>query len=68
MTLSTSAVAVCCWRQLVKQPRVLYSDDGLRGEVSYQLDLFLREWLRYDFRHEDRPYHACLTQQGYAKC
>ena len=36
MTLSTSAVAVCCWRgfaQLVEQPRVLDGDDGLVGEV-----------------------------------
>ena len=36
MTLSTSAVAVCCcsdFAQLVEQPRVLDGDDGLGGEV-----------------------------------
>ena len=36
MTLSTSAVAVCCCKrfaQLVEQPRVLDGDDGLGGEV-----------------------------------
>ena len=47
MTLSTSAVAVCCCsnsvRQLVQQPRVLDGDDGLRGEVLHQLDLLVGE-------------------------
>ena len=36
MTLSTSAVAVCCCRrfaQLVEQPSILDGDDGLLGEV-----------------------------------
>ena len=47
MTLSTSAVAVCCCSdspQLVEQPRVLDGDDGLRGEVRHQLDLLVGEW------------------------
>ena len=42
MTLSTSAVAVCCCErlaQLIKQARVLDGDDGLSGEVSDELDL-----------------------------
>ena len=46
MTLSTSAVAVCCCRgfaQLVEQPCVLDGDDGLRGEVLDQLDLLVGE-------------------------
>ncbi len=46
MTLSTSAVAVCCCSdlaQLVEQPRVLDGDDGLRGEVLHQLDLLVGE-------------------------
>ena len=37
MTLSTSAVAVCCCSdsaQLVQQPCVLDGDDGLGGEMS----------------------------------
>ena len=46
MTCSTSAVAVCCCSdspQLVEQARVLDGDDGLGGEVLYQLDLLVGE-------------------------
>ena len=46
MTLSTSAVAVCCcerFAQLVEQPGVLDGDDGLVGEVREQLDLLVGE-------------------------
>ena len=46
MTLSTSAVAVCCCSdcaQLVEQPRVLDGDDGLAGEILDQLDLLVGE-------------------------
>ena len=46
MTLSTSAVAVCCCSdspQLVEQPRVLDGDDGLAGEARQQLDLLVGE-------------------------
>ena len=51
MTLSTSAVAVCCCSdsqiscaaQLVEQARVLDGDDGLSGEVRDQLDLLVGE-------------------------
>ena len=46
MTLSTSAVAVCCcsdFAQLVEQARVLDGDDGLGGEVLDQLDLLVGE-------------------------
>ena len=45
MTLSTSAVAVCCCKrslaQLVEQPRILDRDDGLSGKVRDQLNLFI---------------------------
>ena len=47
MTLSTSAVAVCCCSdlaQFTEQPRVLDRDDRLRGEVLHQLDLLIGEW------------------------
>ena len=47
ITLSTSAVAVCCCRdfaQLVEQPRILDGDDGLRGEILDQFDLLVGEW------------------------
>ena len=46
MTLSTSAVAVCCCsdsRSSLEQPRVLDGDDGLGGEVLNQLDLLVGE-------------------------
>ena len=46
MTLSTSAVAVCCCKrfaQFAEQPRVLDGDDGLRGEVRDQLNLLVGE-------------------------
>ena len=46
ITLSTSAVAVCCCSdssQLVEQARVLDGDDGLGGEVGHQLDLLVGE-------------------------
>ena len=46
MTLSTSAVAVCCSSdslQLVEQPRVFDRDDSLVGEVLHQLDLLVAE-------------------------
>ena len=46
MTLSTSAVAVCCcsdFAQLVEQAGVLDGDDGLGGEVRDQLDLLVGE-------------------------
>ena len=47
MTLSTSAVAVCCCRDFalfVEQPRVLDRDDGLSSEVLDQFDLLVGEW------------------------
>ena len=46
MTLSTSAVAVCCcsdFAELVEQAGVLDGDDGLGGEMLHQLDLFVGE-------------------------
>ena len=46
MTLSTSAVAVCCCKrfaQFVEQPGVLDGDDGLGGEGRDQLDLLVGE-------------------------
>ena len=62
MTLSTSAVAVCCCRdsreivgalaQLAKQPRVLDGDHGLLGEVLDQRDLLVGEGT--DLLPEDR--------------
>ena len=48
ITLSTSAVAVCCCSrsscaQLVEQAGVLDGDHGLAGEVRDQLDLLVGE-------------------------
>ena len=49
MTLSTSAVAVCCWSdpQLVEQPRVFDGDDRLTGEVLDQRNLLVTEWVHF---------------------
>ena len=53
MTLSTSAVAVCCCSDslrssvrclhLVEQPRILDGDDGLVGEGLQQFDVLVGE-------------------------
>ena len=48
MTLSTSAVAVCCWSefaQFAEQARVLDGDHRLTGETLEQFDLLFRERL-----------------------
>ena len=48
MTLSTSAVAVCCCRdfaQFVEQPRVLDGNDGLGSEVLDKIDLLIGKWV-----------------------
>ena len=50
-------MAVCCWRdfaQLVEQARVLYGDDGLRGEVLDQRDLFVGESTHLLAKNADR--------------
>ena len=55
ITLSMSAVAVCCCRdfaQLVEQARVLYGDDGLLSEVAQELDMLVAEW--FDLLAEDQ--------------
>ena len=47
MTLSTSAVAVCCCREFARnfaeETRVFDGDDGLRGEIFDQLNLSVSE-------------------------
>ena len=46
ITLSTSAVAVCCcsdFAQLVEQPGVLDGDDSLVSEVLNECDLLIGE-------------------------
>ena len=64
MTLSTSAVAVCCSAirrggvrlptQLVEQPRVLDGDHGLSGEVLHQLDLLVSKGANFLAEHGER--------------
>ena len=46
------ATRVVCAAQLVEQPRVLDSDDGLSGEVLHQLNLLVGEGA--DFLAEDK--------------
>ena len=58
MTLSTSAVAVCCCKrfaQLVEQARVLDRDDGLIGKILDQLDLLVGEGTDLLAVNRDRP-------------
>ena len=77
MTLSTSAVAVCCWKgfaQLVEQTGILDGDDGLIGEILYQCYLLVREGanlLAHDcesthqlivLQHRDREYCPIAAQ------
>ena len=69
MTLSTSAVAVCCWRafpQFLQQPRVLDRDDGLACETSDQFDLLVGE--RSDFLpvYDDRTDQIILLEHRHA--
>ena len=48
MTLSTSAVAVCCWKRLtqrVEQANILDGDHRLVCEGLHQLDLLIGERL-----------------------
>ena len=69
MTLSTSAVAVCCWRrfaQLVEQPRVLDGDDRLRSEVLDQLDLLIGEWPHFLAINEIAPTSSSSLSIGTA--
>ena len=61
MTLSTSAVAVCCCNdspQLVEQSKhVLDSDDGLGRKVLHKFDLFVGEGanlLTINSKHTDQ--------------
>jgi hypothetical protein len=41
--------------QLVEQARILYGDDGLRGEVGQQRDLLFRERLHLVAVNADDP-------------
>src|SRR5262249_43727702 len=64
----------CALAQLVEQPRVLDSDDGLGGEIRQQLDLLVSKRLNFLtreidssdqlilFEHRDRNYRPIATQ------
>ena len=70
MTLSTSAVAVCCCSdssQLVEQAGVLDGDDGLGGEVLDQLNLLVGEWPYLLAVDGDSADQLVLLQHGYSK-
>ena len=68
MTLSTSAVAVCCCReirgQFVEQPGVLNSDDGLGGEVLHKLDLLVGKGTNFLARQGERTDEFVLFKHG----
>ena len=70
MTLSTSAVAVCCcseFAQLVEQPGVLDGDDGLVGEVLHQLDLLVGERTNLLAIDADRADQLVLLEHRHGK-
>ena len=66
MTLSTSAVAVCCCSnsaQLVEQSRIFDSDDGLGGEVRDELDLLIGKGTNFLAKQGERTDQFVLFQQ-----
>ena len=67
MTLSTSAVAVCCCSdcaQFAEQPRVLDGDDSLGGEVLHQLDLLVGERTNLLAVNEIAPINSFSLSMG----
>src|SRR5712671_6571597 len=69
MTLSTSAVAVCCCRlaQFIKQTAILNGDHRLVGESLDQLNLLLGKWADYA---ADQNYYAdrsAVSEERYTK-
>ena len=70
MTLSTSAVAVCCcsrFAQLVEQSRVLDGDDGLGGEVRDQRDLLFGEGTNFLAVNDNAPISSFSFSIGTAE-
>ena len=70
MTLSTSAVAVCCrsrFAQLVEQPGVLDRDHRLIGKGGHQLDLVVGERLDLRLPQRNRAQRGALAQHGHDK-
>ena len=66
MTLSTSAVAVCCcsrFAQFVEQTRVLDGDDGLGGKVLNQFDLLVRKRAYLATPYRDNAHQILPPQQ-----
>ena len=70
MTLSTSAVAVCCCNDsdrsrcapyFVEQPRILDSDHRLVGEGGHQLYLLFGERLNNGSGDDNDPYRAAIA-------
>ena len=74
MTLSTSAVAVCCCRDfaqiisaapdLVEQTDVFDRDHRLVGERGDESNLLLSEWLHALTRQYDHADRLILSQNG----
>ena len=70
ITLSTSAVAVCCcsrFAQLVEQTGVLDGDDGLTRKVGDQLDLLVVEWPHLLAIDRDRTEQRTLLEHRYGE-
>ena len=71
MTLSTSAVAVCCCNEFgqvaraslyfVEQPRILDSDHRLVGKGGHQLDLLFGERLNNGSADDNDSYRTSIA-------
>ena len=77
MTLSTSAVAVCCSNasvssvvrstQFVQQPRVLDGDNRLSSEVVDQRDLLVIEWTHFLPEYDECADQIVVLQHGHTQ-
>ena len=64
--VSSSCLLLKRFAQLTQQARVLDSDDGLRGEVLYQLDLLIAEWTHLLAVNDNCADHLTVFDHGNA--
>ena len=66
MTLSTSAVAVCCARfaQLIEQARILDGDDRLVGEARQEFNLLVSKQPNRLAINGHRAYELVVLEHG----
>ena len=54
--LDRATKLICAGAQFVEEPHVLDCDNGLLGEILYQLDLFVGEWTNFLAVNVDSAY------------